>query len=129
MKIQVLTASAPTHPESDDFGAAQPGSLCILNPMVCDTRGCGCDRAFISLRDSRATTTVTVAEVQLTRRQIAAMTDAYVHRSWGGILTADDGRQLFNEATRLASQYRPGTVLRIQADGDEWIVRAETAAA
>lgn len=128
MTLRVLTASTPTHPESDDFGTAQPGSLCILNPMVCDTRGCGCDRAFVSLHDGRATTTVTVAEAPLTGRQIAAIVDSYVERSQG-FLYAADGRQLFDEAARLASQYQPGTVLRIQADGDEWIVRAETAAA
>jgi hypothetical protein len=129
MKIKALTAHTPEHPSPDDFGAAHPGSLCILNAMVCDTRGCGCDRAFISVEDSRAITTVTVTEVQMSRSQIDALMDAYIQRSWQGILDAEDGREMFDEAARLAAQYPAGTVLRVQADGDEWIVNANLTAA
>ena len=124
--LKVLTAVAqPVNPEPTDFSFAVDGELVVLNPMVCDSGSCGCERAAIGLGSRRATTTVMVSERDMTVDDIARGL-ASLKSSWGGMFDEGDCDAFWAEAINVAGSFPTGTVLRFLAEPDHWVMRAET---
>ena len=88
--MKVLTAvTAPASPEPEDFSFATEGELVVLNPMVCDSGSCGCERAAIGLTSWRGTTTAQVREQDLSACEVDAALAA-MDATWGDVFDAGE---------------------------------------
>lgn len=97
--MHVLVAATPTPAGPRDFCFAIPGELVMPPTVICcedrhapDGAGpCGCGRAWAGLSSRRATTTATVAELDLTRQAyIQAHADALHAGGWISTATLED---------------------------------------
>lgn len=112
--MNVLAATQRTQGQrASDFSFTDDSELVIL-PMQCDTYtiddGCGCQRSFAGVRSRKGTTTVIIAERDMSEddyRQV--LNNAYLESGW----TLDEviERQLTDYVIKLALYYPVGTVL------------------
>ncbi len=63
--VKILVAST-NGTRADDFTYATPGEF-VIESFICDSRSCGCDRAWSGVGSRRATTVFEVVETDRTR--------------------------------------------------------------
>ncbi|GAC52445.1 DUF7715 family protein [Gordonia amicalis] len=137
--MKVLTATASGATRHDDFCHAVEGEIVLPSWVVCDSRTCGCDRAFGGLNSHQATTTIMVRDLDLTVEDLTAATFGYLESAgWAELLRADADAgdstdpaaayalELLVPTLVLAAQLDPGTIIRVaynrRADAWEYAV-------
>ncbi len=129
--MKVLTAVAhPQHPRETDFCFAEDGEIVVLNAsLVCDNPACGCDRTAMGVKSRKGTTTLRVSDLEVTDDDITALLQDYNDKTWAGRLGMDVMRKWWTAATLIAENAPTGALLRVHADGEDWVVAIEPAAA
>jgi hypothetical protein len=101
--MKVLVATAETQGERQgDFHHAVEGELVRLDPpCAADRRDpdgrCGCGRAFAGLNSARATTTARVADLPLSRADVAeALRSSLAQQGWDPSEAADEADDLLH---------------------------------
>ena len=92
--MKVLTIHGYDGPDMDDFCFGVEVEMAV-QPLICNSPNCGCDRSYVGLGSRAASTTLMVREVDLDQ--------------FGGELP---------EGVTLADQLPVGTVLRPEYDRD-----------
>ncbi|AZZ82540.1 MULTISPECIES: DUF7715 family protein [Gordonia] len=136
--MKVLTATSSGATREDDFCHAVEGEI-VLPSVVCDSRTCGCDRAFGGLNSHQATTTIMVRDLDLTVEDLVAAAFGYLESAgWADLLRSDVvpeepadpvaayALELLVPTLVLAAQLDPGVIIRVaynrRADAWEYAV-------
>ncbi|MBM7279210.1 hypothetical protein JTZ10_15770 [Gordonia rubripertincta] len=123
--MKVLTATSSGATREDDFCHAVEGEI-VLPSVVCDSRTCGCDRAFGGLNTHQATTTIMVRDLDLTVEDLVAAAFGYLESAgWADLLRSDVvpeepadpvaayALELLVPTLVLAAQLDPGVIIRV----------------
>lgn len=118
----------------DDFCFGIEGEL-ALPSLVCDSKRCGCDRAFGGLNSHQASTTLMVRDLDLTYDDVIMAYIAYLEAAgWAARLRGYGGdddvlryaQDMVAEMLAFASDYPDQQVVRVKFDRktDDWKVLA-----
>ncbi len=95
--------------------------------IVCDSRGCGCERSHVGLNSGAPSTVLMVRDVDLDTDDLVVACAGFLEVAWASVFDGPD--ELREEASAIvadclgaASEFEVGTVLRplFCRDGDEW---------
>lgn len=125
--MKFLRIHQPAHPSATDYCLGIDGELAVATPLVCDRNDCGCDSTMVGLNSIQASTTVIVAEVELTMAELVAACLGFLDNTgWSGCLAEDDNPSAVHEAAEqymrfmadVAAEFNIGEVLRPRYDRD-----------
>lgn len=125
--MKVLTAvNTPPHRLDTDYSFTEDGEIVVPNAsLVCDNPSCGCDRAVMGLKSRKGTTTMRVSDLEVSEADIAALLHDYNDKTWDGRLDMAVLRRWWNDARLIAENAPVGSLLRIRAEGEDWVVSIE----
>jgi hypothetical protein len=119
--VKVLTVHRYPRPRAGDFCWGVEGEIAIPG-HACDTPDCGCDRSHIGLSSRAGSTTLRVADTDLTVDDVKAAVAGYREDAGWGALAADDLAAIVDDVIEVAAGFPVGTVLRptLDRDADAW---------
>jgi hypothetical protein len=113
--VKILTIHDYPRPRGDDFYWGMEGEVAIPG-IVCDSPNCGCDRSHVGLNSHAGSTTVWVADTDLTVDDVKAAVDGYMEAAGWGPMPTSDVAALVGGVVEVAARFPVGTVLRPTLD-------------
>ena len=119
--MKILTIHHYARPRGGDFCWGVEGEVAVPG-LACDAPNCGCDRSHIGLSSHKGSTTVRVADTDLTVGDVRAAVDGYLEAAGWGARPADEVAALVEDMIDVAAEFPAGTVLRptLDRDAGDW---------
>jgi len=89
--VKVLVSTKQTQGQKpDDFSYAREGDIvCFGEVCARGGHGCGCERSMVGIKNRKSTTTMRVAEFNLTRADWIETAAASEHKAWYSVKSLD----------------------------------------